>query len=71
MNYMPVISIHDELWEESYCAANVSKSDALELLMSVLEEHCKKTFGIARFDRYTYRLGYKNLSIFNNFAPVF
>lgn len=71
MKYMPAIFIHDELWNENYCALNVSKNDVLEILMSVLEEHCEKAFGISKFDSYNYQLAYKNLSIFNNFAPVF
>lgn len=71
MKYMPAIFIHDELWNESYCALNVSKNDAFEILMSVLEEHCERTFGIFKFDYYNYQLAYKSLSIFDNFAPVF
>ena len=71
MKYMPAIFIHDELWNENYCALNVSKNDVLEILMSVLEEHCEKAFGISKFDNYNYQLAYENLSIFNNFAPVF
>ena len=42
MKYMPAIFIHDELWNENYCALNVSKNDVLEILMSVLEEHCER-----------------------------
>lgn len=71
MKYMPVIFIHDELWNENYYALNVSKNDVLEILMSVLEEHYERIFGISKFDSYNYQLVYKNLSIFNNFAPVF
>ena len=71
MKYMPTIFIHDELWNENYCALNVSKNDVLEILMSVLEEYCEKAFGISKFDSHNYQLAYKNLSIFNNFAPVF
>lgn len=71
MKYMPTIFIHDELWNENYCVLNVSKNDAFEILMSVLEEHCERVFGISKFDCYNYRLAYKNLSIFDNFVPVF
>ena len=71
MKYMPAIFIHYELWNENYCALNVSKNDVLEILMSVLEEYCEKAFGISKFDSHNYQLAYKNLSIFNNFAPVF
>lgn len=71
MTRIPVLFIYDEPYDEIYCATNLSESDALEIIMSAIEETVKKRFNCDKFDKESYKKALVNMTIYYDFAPVF
>lgn len=70
MKHMSVVFVYDAPYDEIYCATNVSKSDALEIAMSAIEENVEKRFHCRKFDTKLYKDALEDMIIYYNYAPV-
>lgn len=70
MTNMPVLFVYDAPCDEIYCATNLSKSDALEITMSAIEENVEKRFHCRKFDTRLYKDALEDMIIYYDYAPV-
>jgi len=70
MTRIPVLFIYDALYDEIYCVSNASESEALEITMSVLEEHTEKEYNCYKFNKRIYNESLADMIIYYNFVPV-
>lgn len=70
MSRIPVLFIYDEFRDEIYCATNLSKSDALEITMSAIEENVEEQFHCHKFDTRIYNKALEHMIVYYEYAPV-